>query len=154
MQSGKAEAGPTKLPALLAGGQNCLLQAFRWQQLLLFTLVFFVIVPRVLAGQQAEDLDATVEYLITYVKESDVAFERNSTRYNGIEAAEHINMKYRHFKDDIDTPEKFIALCATGSLVTGKPYFIITREGEQLPSSEWLNAALAGYRSRYAHTGP
>ena len=45
------------------------------------------------------------------------------------EAAEHINKKYRHFRDDIDTPEKFIELCATGSLMTGKAVFYYYRAG-------------------------
>lgn len=122
-----------------------------WSQLLLATILLVVASPWSLAAMQAEDLDTTVQYLITYVKESDVTFERNSGRYTAREAAEHINNKYQHFRDDIDTPEKFIELCATGSLVTGKPYFIITSQGEQLPSSEWLNAELSIYRVRNGH---
>ena len=122
-----------------------------WSQLLLATLLLAVVSPWSLAASQPADLDTTVQHLITYVKESDVTFERNSGRYTASEAAEHINNKYRHFKDDIDTPEKFIELCATGSLVTGKPYFIITRQGEQLPSSEWLNTELSVYRLRNGH---
>ena len=119
-----------------------------WPLLLLLTILLAVVSPWSMAARQAEDLDATVQYLITYVKESDVTFERNSSRYTGSEAAEHINKKYRHFRDDIDTPEKFIELCATGSLMTGKPYFIITGQGEQLPSGQWLNAELSVYRLR------
>ena len=119
-----------------------------WPLLLLVAMLLFVVSPWSMAARQAEDLDTTVQYLITYVKESDVTFERNSSRYTGSEAAEHINKKYRHFKDDIDTPEKFIEICATGSLMTGKPYFIITGQGEQLPSAEWLNTELSVYRLR------
>jgi hypothetical protein len=122
-----------------------------WPLLLLVTLLLVVVSPWSMAARQAEDLDTTVQYLITYVKESDVTFERNSSRYTGREAAEHINKKYRHFKDDIDTPEKFIELCATGSLMTGKPYFIVTGQGEELPSAEWLNTELSVYRLRNEH---
>jgi len=122
-----------------------------WPLLLLLTILLAVVSPWSMAARQAEDLDATVQYLITYVQESDVTFERNSSRYTGSEAAQHINKKYRHFRDDIDTPEKFIELCATGSLMTGKAYFIITGRGEQLPSGEWLNKELSVYRLRNEH---
>ena len=122
-----------------------------WPLLLLLTILLAVVSPWSMAARQAEDLDATVQYLITYVKESDVTFERNSSRYTGSEAADHINKKYRHFRDDIDTPEKFIELCATGSLMTGKKYFIITGQGEQLPSGEWLKNELSVYRLRNEH---
>jgi len=122
-----------------------------WPLLLLATLLLLVVSPWSMAARQADELDTTVQYLIGYVKESNVTFERNSSRYSGMEAAEHINKKYRHFKDDIDTPEKFIELCATGSLMTGKPYFIITGQGQQLPSAEWLNTELSVYRLRNEH---
>ena len=119
-----------------------------WQLLLLVAVMMAVNPGWSLAAGQAEDIDATVRHLITFVKDSSVTFERNSSRYSGELAAEHISKKYRHFKNEIDTPEKCIELCATGSRVTGKPYYIITRQGEQLPSSEWLSAELSVYRIR------
>jgi len=148
---GDAETAPALLPAALTGGQYRLLPACHWQLFLLATLLLSMLVSTALAGQQTEDLDATVNYLISYVREADVTFERNTTRYSGAEAAQHIESKYRHFKDDIDTPEKFIELCATGSLMTGKPYFIITAQGGQLPSSDWLHTVLAHYRLHNEH---
>lgn len=151
MGLGDAKTAPALLPAALTGGQYRSLPACHWQLFLLATLLLIMLLPTALAGQQPEDLDATVNYLISYVRESDVTFERNTTRYSGAEAAQHIDRKYRHFKDDIDTPEKFIELCATGSLMTGKPYFIITAQGEQLPSSDWLHTLLAHYRLRNEH---
>ena len=120
--------------------RECLAQRPVWPLLLLLAWS--------MSASAAEDLDATVDYLITYVEESDVSFERNSSRYSGREAALHIDRKYRHFKDEIDTAEKFIELCASGSLITGKPYYIITAQGERLPSSEWLHTGLSVYRLR------
>jgi hypothetical protein len=154
MHPGKTKAGQITPTVMSDRGHYRQLQAFHWQLLLLATILLIVIAPRAMAVQQTEDIDATVQYLITYVKESDVTFERNTSRYTGSEAAEHINKKYRHFKDDIDSPEKFIELCATGSLMTGKPYFIITMQGEQLPSSEWLHSELQSYRLRNENTDP
>ena len=150
----KIKTGQTQLMARVVEGKYRPVQAFHWQLLLLATILLVVIAPRSMAGQQTEDIDVTVQYLITYVKESDVTFKRNATHYSGSEAAQHIHKKYQHFKGDIDTPEKFIELCATGSLMTGKPYFIITTQGEQLPSSEWLHTELAVYRLRNESTSP
>ena len=143
----------TPMMALVAGKQYRPVPAFHWQ-LLLAMILMVMIAPGSVAGQQTEDLDTTIKHLITYVKESDVTFKRNTSHYDGSEAAQHINKKYQHFKDDIDTVEKFIELCATGSLMTGKPYFIITEQGEQLQSSEWLNTELQSYRLRNEPTGP
>jgi hypothetical protein len=151
MRLGDAKTAPALLPAALTSGQYRLLPACHWQPFLLATLLLIMLVPTALAAQQTENLDTTVNYLISYVRESDVTFERNATRYSGAEAAQHLDSKYRHFRDDIDTPEKFIELCATGSLMTGKPYFIITAQGEQLPSSDWLHTVLAHYRLRNEH---
>jgi hypothetical protein len=152
MGSSEIKTGQTPMMALAAGRPYRPVQAFHWQ-LLLAMVLMVVIAPGSAAGQQTEDLDSTVQHLITYVKESEVFFERNTSRYSGSEAAKHINKKYQHFKDEIDTVEKFIELCATGSLMTGKPYFIITEQGEQLPSSEWLNSELQSYRLRNQSTG-
>ena len=150
----KIKTGQTQLMARVVEGKYRPVQAFQWQLLLLATILLIGVAPRAMAGQQTENIEATVQYLISYVKEADVIFQRNSTRYTGNEAAEHINRKYQHFKDDIDTPEKFIELCASGSMMTGRPYLIITKQGEQLPASEWLNTELAIYRLRNEYAGP
>lgn len=121
------------------------LQSIDW--LLILTLSGLLLTASgISAGQQVEDLDVTIQHLISYVKESDVMFERNISRHDSIEAAAHIEKKYWHFKDEIDTPEEFIRLCATASLVTGKQYQIITGQGDEVPAAEWLNDELARYR--------
>ena len=97
---------------------------------------------------KAEELDTTVEYLIGQVSGSDLTFIRNADHYRGAEAAEHIRRKYAHFKDEIRTPEEFIARCATRSLMSGEPYLVITEQGEKIPTSDWLNRVLEDYRAR------
>ena len=147
-------SGQRPLRAAVAREQHHPAQAFHWQLLLLAALLLIMMAPRTMAARQAEDLDATVQYLITYVKESEVTFERNFSSYNGTDAAAHINKKYQHFKDEIDTPEEFIELCATASLMTRKPYLVTTKQGKQQPSREWLNTELAVYRLRNEYTAP
>ena len=119
---------------------------FYWLLLLTLPFVLLLMASNSAAAQQAEDLDATVEHLITYVKDSGVTFKRNFSSHDSVEAVEHIEKKYQHFKDEIDTPEKFIELSATASLVTGKKYMVITKQGEEIPAGVWLNAELDHYR--------
>ena len=114
--------------------------------LLTLPLVLLLMASNSVAAQQAEDLDGTIQYLIIYVRDSGVKFERNFGSHDSVEAASHIEKKYQHFKDEIDTPEKFIELSATASLVTGKKYVVITEQGEEIPAGEWLNAELKRYR--------
>jgi hypothetical protein len=154
MKPSATKTGRKLLLAIPPAGQFLPALAFHWPMLMLVATLLIVIAPRIVAAQQTEDIEATVQYLITYVKEADVAFQRNTTRYTGSEAAEHINRKYQHFKVDIDTPEKFIELCASGSLMTGKPYLVITKQGEQRLASEWLNTELESYRHRNERTTP
>ena len=54
--------------------------------------------------------------------------------------------KYAHFKDDIKTPEDFIRLTATKSLMTGKLYYVKLKNGEKITSEVWLLQALEDYR--------
>ena len=118
--------------------------------LLLALAGFLLTAPVSAANQQAEDLDTIIQHLITYVKESNVTFERNISRHDSVAAAAHIEKKYQHFRDKIDTPEQFIELCATASLVTGKQYLIIDGQGDEIPAGEWLNTELVRYRLQNA----
>lgn len=120
-----------------------------WLLLLILTGLLLT-APVSATARQAEKLDLTIQYLITYVKESDVTFERNFFRHDPVAAASHIERKYQHFKDRIDSPEEFIELCATASLVTGKQYLIVDRQGDEIPAGEWLNTELARYRLQNA----
>ena len=119
--------------------------------LLLLTLMGLLLtVPVSATGQQAEDLDTTIQHLIDYVRESDVTFERNIFRHDSVQAAAHIERKYQYFRNEIDTPEQFIELCATASLVTGKQYLIVDGQGDEIPAGEWLNTELVRYRLQHA----
>ena len=131
---------------VVATRQAMLVPVFYWLLLLTLPLALLLTASNSAAAQQAEDLDGTIQYLIIYVRDSGVKFERNFGSHNSVEAASHIEKKYQHFKDEIDTPEKFIELSATASLVTGKKYVVITEQGEEIPAGEWLNAELKRYR--------
>lgn len=93
-----------------------------------------------------KDTDDTVAYLLAFVAKSDCTFIRNGKSYTGERASDHLNSKYRYFKNRIATPEDFIRLAATKSMLSGQPYMIRTKEGKELRSDEWLKQILEEYR--------
>ena len=111
---------------------------------------FFLLLASHGYGGQVAHLDATVQHLIAHVAQSDLTFIRNDVRYTGKEASEHLQKKYAHFKDKIKAPEDFIELCASRSLLSGKPYLVINEKGETITASEWLTAELEVYRNSAA----
>jgi len=112
-------------------------------------LILCVLAPVGTAGQ-TDTADKTIQHLLAYVASSELTFIRNSRHYNAREASAHMQKKYAHFKNEITTPEKFIELCASRSLLSGKPYQVINRQGETLKTSEWLTTELTVYRNMHA----
>jgi hypothetical protein len=92
------------------------------------------------------DLSVTVQYLLDFVNASECRFYRNNKEYTAGNAAAHMQRKYAHFRDDIKTPEDFIRLTATKSLMTGKLYYVKLKNGEKITSEAWLLQALEDYR--------
>jgi hypothetical protein len=101
------------------------------------------------AGQTfaTESLEQTVNYLIDYVAKSDATFIRNGVSHTPMEATAHIRAKYAHFKSEIKTPEDFIRLSASKSLLTGKPYLVRTPDAKEMRLDVWLTQALKQYRT-------
>jgi Family of unknown function (DUF5329) len=96
--------------------------------------------------EQVAHVDKTVQHLIAHVAQSGLISIRNDVRYTGKEASEHMQKKYAHFRDKIKAPEDFIELCASRSLLSGKPYLVINEKSEKISASEWLRTELVGYR--------
>jgi hypothetical protein len=94
----------------------------------------------------SEDVDKVIKYLLDYVRKSDVIFIRNGKEHNPQAAAEHMERKLEHFRDEIETPEDFIRLTGTKSILSGKPYLVRFLDGEEIRSKEWLEKALEQYR--------
>ncbi len=114
----------------------------------LILIYLLVAGPHVLADQAGgtRDLADTIQYLLDFVKNSECRFFRNDKAHTAAEAANHMQRKYEHFKDEIKTPEDFIRLTATKSLVAGKPYHVKLTDGKKLTSEAWLRQALENYR--------
>lgn len=112
----------------------------------------FLLTPCLLRGEQIDTVDKTVLHLIDHVAESGLTFIRNNDQYTAVEAAEHMNKKYQHFRKDINTAEDFIERCASRSLLSGKAYLVINEQNEHVRTSEWLELELADYRERNTGT--
>ncbi|HEV2965357.1 MAG TPA: DUF5329 family protein [Chthoniobacterales bacterium] len=112
----------------------------------LVSLVFLVL-P---IGQlfPAESLDDSINYLLDYVANSNATFIRNGQTHTPQEAASHIKAKYEHFKNEIKTPQDFIRLSASKSLLTGQPYLVRTKDGKEIQLSVWLTDALQKHRGQ------
>ena len=103
------------------------------------------------AGQifAAESLEQTIDYLLNYVAKSDATFIRNGQKHPPEEAVNHIKAKYEHFKNEIKTPEDFIRLSASKSLLSGQPYLVRTADGKEMRLDEWLTEVLKQHRAEH-----
>jgi hypothetical protein len=111
---------------------------------------FLILVASIVSAgsaKSAESLDQTISYLIEYIASSKATFIRNGTPHTPAEAAEHIKAKYAHFKTEIKTPEDFIRLSASKSLLSGKPYLVRLPDGKEMHLDAWLTDALKRRRS-------
>ena len=115
--------------------------------LILFALMWG---PAVLAepAAGANHLSETIQYLLDFVKTSQCIFIRNNKEHTAVEAAAHMQRKYEHYNDKIKTPEDFIRLTATKSLMTGKLYYVRLKDGKKFTSEAWLHQALEAYRQK------
>ena len=106
--------------------------------------------PAVLAepAAGANHLSETIRYLLDFVKTSECIFIRNNKEHTAVEAAAHMQRKYEHYNDKIKTPEDFIRLTATKSLMTGKLYSVRLKDGKKFTSEAWLLQALEAYRQK------
>ena|ERR1700675_2028897 len=111
---------------------------------LLAIILFSAFTGEIVAGDL---LEPTINYLIDYVGKSDATFVRNGQKHTPQEAANHIKAKYEHFKSEIKTPEDFIRLAASKSLLTGKPYLVRAPDGKEMRLDVWLADALREYRA-------
>ena len=88
-----------------------------------------------------------IEFLISSVENLKGAkFIRNGTEHNGKEAAEHLRMKLQNTLV-VQTADDFIRLCASKSIITGKPYMIRLSDGKTIKSEKYFREKLKEYYS-------
>ena len=96
---------------------------------------------------RAASPEAEIEHLLDVIAASPCAFIRNGVAYDGAQAAGHIKDKYDYYRDDIHSAEDFIALVASKSALTGKPY-LVKCDGTTEPAADWITRELGAFRQR------
>lgn len=85
-----------------------------------------------------------IEALIGIIEKLDGAvFIRNGKEHDCREAAKHLRDKWAWKRKKIRTCRDFIRIAASGSSVSGKPYWIRFKDGRQVRNGEFLSAELA-----------
>jgi hypothetical protein len=74
-------------------------------------------------------------------------FIRNGTEHDGKEAVAHLQMKFLKAGRMVQTADDFIRLCASKSIITGKPYMIRLSDGKAIKSEEYFREKLKEYYS-------
>ena len=93
--------------------------------------------------------EAEIDHLLAFIASSPCTFIRNGAAYDGAQAAGHIKDKYDYYRDDIHSAEDFIALAASKSAMSGKPY-LVTCDGATEPAADWITRELNAFRRRSA----
>lgn len=109
--------------------------------------VFSVVVVCAPPPTLAASLEAEIDHLLTFIAGSPCAFIRNGVAYDGAQAVGHIKDKYQHYREDIRSAEDFIALAASKSAMSGKPY-LVQCDAAEMPAAEWLTQELSAFRQR------
>lgn len=97
----------------------------------------------------SKELIEAVEYLLEQTRASELVFIRNGKEYPPQEAVEHLQKKYDYFrkKRRVQTPEDFIRLAGTKSLISGKAYTVRLTDGTEQKAADWLTAQLKRFRA-------
>jgi hypothetical protein len=95
----------------------------------------------------ADNGDAEVQYLLSYVAASGCTFHRNGGDHDSADAADHLRLKYSRGGKYVNSAEQFIDRLASESSWSGTPYSV-TCEGVTQPSGAWLHRALQAYRQQ------
>lgn len=91
-----------------------------------------------------------IDYLLAYIGRSGCEFNRNGSWHDAKAAQDHVRTKYEFLlaRDLINTAEDFIEMAATkSSVLFGKPYIVKCPADPPVGSNQWLNNALARYRT-------
>jgi hypothetical protein len=116
---------------------------------IMFLVTAFVILAVFSGTVNAQDNieKRKIEFLISSVENLKGAkFIRNGTEHTGKEAAEYLRMKLQNALA-VQTADDFIRLCASKSMITGKPYMIRLSDGKAIESEEYFREKLKEYYS-------
>ncbi len=116
------------------------------RHLVVVGLFVTLLLPFEAAATTLEALPQTINHLLQYIEGSKCVFIRNGKEYDSQEAAKHIKTKYDAYMFNIRTPEEFIELIASKSILSDRPYLVRCGDRALIPSADWLTKELSSYR--------
>lgn len=119
-----------------------------------FAALFVALVLPATTCGAAPDSLILIEHLLMFVERSGCTFIRNGAEHTPEDAARHMKKKYDYFREKIHSPEDFIALTATKSTMTGKPYLVRCGSSDTILAADWLKQELEVYRTNPAKGPP
>jgi len=88
---------------------------------------------------ESEKIDRLIDYVATL---DGATFVRNGREHTPAEAAEHMRTKRKAAGDRVKTADDFIAAVASRSSLSGEPYVVRTKDGEETTAQQLLTEEL------------
>src|SRR5262245_11462435 len=113
-------------------------------------LMLSVLAPVSLAAPTPATVRSEIDALLSRMQSSGCKFYRNGQWFSALRAKEHLLSKLKNAEKvtTLDDTEEFIALVATKSSASGRPYRVACAGAVEKPSAEWLTAELAAMRAK------
>ena len=108
------------------------------------------------ASPTAAPVRSEIDAVLAKLQGSGCQFNRNGTWYTGAEAKDHLlrKLEYIEGKTTVQNTEQFIALAASKSSTSGKPYQVKCASEPPVESQLWLTKQLSGIRASSARSKP
>jgi hypothetical protein len=112
-------------------------------------LLISVLAPLSYAAPTPEHVRVEIDALLARLQSSGCKFYRNGQWFGAARAKRHLLSKLENAEEvtTIDDTDEFIALVATKSSASGRPYQVRCGDGAVRSSAEWLSAELAAMRA-------
>jgi Family of unknown function (DUF5329) len=112
-------------------------------------LMLSLLTPLSYAAPTTAPVRVEIDALLARLQSSECKFYRNGQWFSAARAKRHLLSKLENAEDvtTLDNTEEFIALVATKSSASGRPYQVRCADGAVRSSAEWLNAELAAMRA-------
>jgi hypothetical protein len=99
---------------------------------------------------QQPERPGEIEALLEMLPASGCEFRRNDVWRGGVEARDHLRMKYKYMRERNPrlSAEDFISEAATRSSTSGQVYLVRCQGGPDLLAGAWLSGHLKSIRAR------
>lgn len=112
----------------------------------LLSLMLILLVFSINSASAKTSVTTDIEYLLTFIEQSECVFIRNGSEYAAQDARKHIERKYKYLKSQLNSADDFIKQAASKSSFSGRVYHVKCGD-QQLTTRQWLSGALKNYRT-------